>query len=81
MENNQILKTIADNPLLEEALRKLLKKQFEFLPIPSASLSDEILGQQTRARIVGMVAVNKAFEEIANYKTIPDQPESKNPAR
>ena len=79
---DNILKIIADNPALFEALKKLLGKQFEITDSElEKNMSDELLGQMTRANIVGKNAINNAFREINQYKTISDTPEIKNPAR
>jgi hypothetical protein len=78
---NEILKMIADNPLLSGALRELLEKQFN-LPIEMRiDRSDELLGQITRARLAGLNAIDSAFKEIEQYKSILDEKEKVNPAR
>lgn len=78
--DKEILKTIADNPALREALRKVLEKQFALINL-SLNDSDTVLGQSVRANLVGMSGIESAFKEIDKYKTIPDEPERVNPAR
>lgn len=68
----EILKIIADNPLLQDALKKTLVSQFETLPL-EMGFSDERLGQRERARMEGKLAVDRAFVEIMNYKTRPQK--------
>ncbi len=79
----EIFKTIADNQALLDALRKLLERQFD----PEIDLkqltteSDELLGQFLRARIAGMKAIDTAFKEIAQYKSVQPKPIGTNPGR
>ncbi len=77
----EILKIIADNQNLSEALKKVLLAQFE----PSRELNlghtDEVLGQFTRANLVGKRAVEEAFKEINKYKTVEPRPAVINRAR
>lgn len=75
-----LLKLVADNPALSDALKAVLFKQFDDLPF-SESASDELLGQVTRARITGRRMVEKAFAEIAQHKSVQKRPEHKNEAR
>ena len=79
MENN-ILKIIADNPALYEAVWRLVESKFQQNKI-KGQMSNEMLGQIVRARIDGLGLVAEAFREIEKYKTLPKQPEIKNPAR
>ncbi len=74
-----ILTQLADNEALMEAVKQAILKRFE---IPYAeSASDELLGQVTRARLVGRAAVESAFSEIASYKSKPKAEEKVNRAR
>lgn len=74
MDNKELLKTVANNQALLEALKSHLLKQFEapttFKDLP-ASTSDELLGQFLRARIAGINAVEDAFREISQLKMTP----------
>lgn len=79
--DNEILKVIADNPALYQAVKELLLKKFEGDSVLSSTMTDEQIGQITRARIAGIDKVNAAFEEIARHKTTKPLPEKENPAR
>lgn len=68
--DKELLKQIADNPSLSEALRKLLEEKFSTDSL-TADHADEVLGQMVRARLVGLKAVEEAFKEIAKYKSQP----------
>ena len=75
-----ILKSVADNENLKEALKELILKQFNEDSI-STQLNDESLGQVTRARLEGIKKVNNAFKEIETLKTVKEKPTQDNPAR
>jgi hypothetical protein len=75
-----ILKALADNQLLFDEVKRVILAQFTDPPYAEGT-SDELLGQMTRARIVGRKKVEDAFREIAKHKSTPDQPERKNEAR
>ena len=77
---NSILKVIANNISLLEAVRKIIEKNFKF-PVELKDRSNELLGQITRAQIMGLSAIDAAFKEIEKYKTIPNQQDKQNPAR
>jgi len=77
----EILKIIADNQKLQEAVRTVLMKQFMDTSSASDTLTDEQLGQFLRARIVGVKAVEDAFKEIERYKTVEQKNNLINPAR
>ena len=79
MDNRAILKNIADNQELFEAVKKTVLDQFENMPY-SERASDELLGQITRARYVGRQKVEEAFAEIARHKLIPKPEPKDNPA-
>jgi hypothetical protein len=76
----EILKALADNPALLEAVKKLLVDKFSVDTL-SVNTSNEILGQAVRARLDGLRVVEEAFKEIAKYKSVPTLPERKNEAR
>lgn len=79
MPRNEILKIIADNPALTDAVKDLIVKYLT-ADKPIADQSDIVLGQMVRAKLVGLKAVEEAFKEIQQYKTLPKQPEKQNPA-
>lgn len=75
-----ILKTLADNPSLMEALKKLLERKFS-VDLLTSDESDIILGQMVRARLVGLKAIEEAFKEIAQYRSVQEVQEKRNEAR
>lgn len=76
----EILKVIADNPTLLQALREVFEEQFTE-DRPALLMTDEQLGQIARARLTGLEKVNKALKEIERYRTAVQKEENKNPAR
>lgn len=77
--SENILKTLADNPSLTEAVRACITKYFSVDKLTS-DVADIELGQMVRARLVGLQAVNDAFLEIARHKSAPKQEAKDNPA-
>ena len=80
MENNQILKVIADNPALVEALKKEFEKVYN-LDEFDVKLDNEVLGQNVRAFQMTKELIKKVFREIEKYKSVPDVKDKINPAR
>jgi hypothetical protein len=80
--NNEsnILKTIADNPALSDALKKLLEDQFSLEDFMT-NYTNEILGSQVRACLVAREGIRNAFIKISTYKTVQPKPDTRNPAR
>jgi hypothetical protein len=78
--DNQILKIIADNPALREALKKVFEDISNFDDF-DLNVSNELLGQNVRAFQMTKELAKQVFREIEKYKTIPDQSEKINPAR
>ncbi len=76
-----ILSVLADNSALSEAVKLLVTKQFEKPPTITPETSDLVLGQFLRAHITGLEAIDAAWKELAQYKSIPDRPERVNSAR
>jgi hypothetical protein len=65
-----ILKVVADNQALTEALKEVLLE--EFLNEDGRTddaLSDAQLGQMFRARLVGIQKVESVFKKIARYRS------------
>ena len=80
--NKEILKTIADNQALLEALKKLLTDKFEIaIPQSDMGVEDIVLGQILRARLVGLRKIEEVFKEIEGLKTPPKEPIKVNMAR
>lgn len=81
MLNQEVLKGIANNPDLLEAVKQTVLNQFKEVPtLYTESATDEQLGQITRARLVGIQKVEAAFHAIASLKTLPQTMDSENPA-
>ena len=78
---NDLLKIVADNPALSAALRELLMKQFGNDSVLEASMTDEQIGQITRARLAGIDKIEAAFKEIERFRSVPVREQSPNPAR
>ena len=76
---NPILKGVADNAEMTKALKELLLKQFD--DEGNTNLTDEALGQVTRARLTGISKINNAFKELETLKTVKEKPVVDNPAR
>lgn len=83
MDNNTILKGIADNPALSKAVREVLEKHFSLdeALLGNESLTNEYLGQVVRARLEGLKLIDASFKEIDRYKTVTNQPRTINRAR
>lgn len=78
MADKSILTGLADNEALFQATKDVLLKHFAEVPYAEGA-SDELLGQLTRARIVGRQKVEAAFLEISTHKTVPVLTEKQNP--
>ena len=76
---NDLLRIIADNPPLLDAVRRAILAEFE--EVPSLDLDNVQLGQRTRARLVGLVKVGEAFRKIENHRTVEKAAMEPNPAR
>lgn len=68
---NKILEILANNEALLKAVKAEVLKQFEEVPYAEGA-SDELLGQITRARVVGRQKVEAAFHAIEQLKTAPE---------
>ena len=77
---NELLKPIADNPMLLKALREHFGKFFSLDDIKTA-MDNETLGQFTRARVDGLMRLDQAFKEIEACATIEPRPPVGNPGR
>ena len=76
---DEILSLIADNPSLTEAVKAVIAKYFSTDKLTS-DLADIELGQMVRARLVGLRALDEAFKEIAQHKTLSKVEKKENPA-
>lgn len=70
-----ILKVLADNPALLDAVKEVILRQFDLkLTFQKVSeLPNEQLGSLERARLAGINGVEDAFREIEKYKTQPSK--------
>ena len=75
-----ILKQLADNPDLFNAVKAVLVRQFDLDGL-STQLADESLGQVVRARLEGLRKVEEGFAEILKHRTVPKSVVPDNPAR
>lgn len=73
------LKGIADNKELFEAVKATVLEQFAEVPYAEGA-SDELLGQITRARLVGRKKVEDAFRGIEVLRSIKPPTDKENPA-
>ena len=76
---DKTLQGLADNATLTEAVKQLILKQFAEVPYADGA-SDELLGQLTRARMVGRQKVEAAFRELESHKSTPSVIDKDNPA-
>ena len=76
---DNILKILADNQTLSDAVKEVIAKYFSLDKLESDE-NDIILGQMVRARLVGLKALNDAFKEIETYKSSAGHPKKENPA-
>lgn len=77
-----ILKIIADNPALFDALLKHISDEFAVLPAGiDANKTNEELGEVVRARLQGMEKVRESFKKISQLKSTSEQPVKRNEAR
>ena len=74
----EILKQLADNPNLFEAVKKVIEKHFSLDDINSETPN---LAEKVRARLDGKELLKTAFKEIASHKTFKEIPLGENPAR
>jgi len=77
---NPILKTIAETPVLFDALKDAILSQFAEESVDE-KMTDEQIGQISRARSVGRRKVEKAFSEIARLRTSDKENAGVNPGR
>lgn len=80
MQDNNVLKIIANHPELLGAVRQVIEDEFSLDDIKT-TMTNEAMGQIVRARISGMDKIEKAFKKIEQYKTFADKPRGDNPAR
>lgn len=75
-----ILRSLADNKALFEALKEFLVEKFE-AKIDPGTLSDAELGSVARAQFHGLKIILTSFHEISTCKSPKKRDETFNPAR
>jgi succinylarginine dihydrolase len=82
MKDKSLLKIVADNPNLLQTLKEHILEEFEVeVPQSDLGVTDEVLGQIFRARLVGKNKIDNAFKKVLNYKTVEVEAEKINIAR
>ncbi len=82
--DKELLATLANNPLLFEAVKTHVLSHFNIEDINDNLLvasSNELLGQMARSILDGKANVEDAFQEIANLRVLKDKPSEPNPGR
>lgn len=74
----EIIKQLADNQNLFDAVQKMIEKHFSLDDINSDTPN---LAEKVRARLDGKELLKNAFKEIASHKTFKESPITGNPAR
>lgn len=78
---DDVLKVLAENPLLLQAVHEKVLSKFETLkPRDAETMTNEQLGALERARLTGRKLVDEAVQEITQLKGGEPQIKS-NPAR
>jgi hypothetical protein len=73
MPNESVLKIIADNKVLLEALKEVFFKQFELKGSVTTTLSNDAIGQVVRARLDGLKLLESGFRELERHKTYVEE--------
>lgn len=77
-----ILRSLADNQMLFDAVKKLIESKFELAFHEDIyGLEDKKIGELVRAKLTGLKRIADAFDEIATYKSVKSKPIGDNPAR
>ncbi len=79
MLRKETLRGLADNKEMLEAVKEAVLEQFAEVPYAEGA-SDELLGQITRARLVGRLKVEEAFRMIASCASVKESEKTENPA-
>jgi len=78
---DQILKSVADNPILLEALKTIILAEFNDIEGVDVNKNNEDLGAVTRARLEGVRRLKIAFRKIEQLKSTSSGFEKRNEAR
>jgi hypothetical protein len=68
--DNLILKTIADNPALFEAVKEAVLAEFDIDRLDTSQQDNHLLGEIVRARLEGIKKVEEAFRKIGQHKSV-----------
>ncbi len=71
---DEILKSLANNQVLFDAVKVKLLSKFSLGKTPHKGIDDTLLGQTIRARLVGRELVEETFSDIARLKVGNSQP-------
>lgn len=77
--NKDILRGIADNPALLQAVLDLIHEKFSMDQI-STNMDNQKIGEVVRANIEGRAKVDAAFKELAQYRSPTIVAKQGNPA-
>ncbi len=69
MPKEAILKVIADNQPLLEALKEMVEAEFALGSSINQQMSNESIGQVMRARMDGLALMRNVFKKIERYRT------------
>lgn len=78
---NDILRSFVNNKEVFEAVKEAVVGKFREEKVDTKALSDEQIGQITRARLDGLERVEAVFREMERYRQTQGGPPPVNPAR
>ena len=81
MDRDKVLESFANSPLLFDVVHTFLKESFGTDVTLTSGMTNELLGEKTRARLEGIATVDDAFRRMKNYKSVKNNTPEKNPAR
>lgn len=80
MDKGTILKTIADNPVVMDELKKLFMDEFALTDLKVTD-SNELLGQTLKAHLLAKNVIESVFDKILQYKTVEPKVVANHPGR
>lgn len=78
---NDLIRSFVNNKEVFEVVKNAVLDRFREEKVDPKILSDEQIGQITRARLDGLERVEAVFREMERYRVQPTPPEPLNPAR
>lgn len=78
--NKDLITALANNQALLDSLKEVLYSHFKEDEI-STDMTNENIGQVTRARVDGRKRLDAAFQEIERHKSFAEKPPTQNPGR